>query len=113
MNSLPTLIELPLCWDSLQTSLSSLAIFYSSPISKGMENLSAYHLFHMIKRLSSRHNMNSAINVLKASVFKSRQQKNAITALGHFFTLVVQTVMFGTLASCHLFIHENSGVATW
>ena len=57
--------------------------------------------------------MNSAINVLKASVFKSRQQKNAITALGHFFTLVVQTAIFGTLASCHLFIHENSGVATW
>ena len=113
MNSLPTLIELPLCWDSLQTSLSSLAIFYSSPISKGMENLSSFDLFHMMKHLYSRHNMNSAINVLKASVFKSRQQKNAITALGHFFTLVVQTVIFGTLASCHLFIHENSGVATW
>ena len=61
----------------------------------------------------SRHNMNSAINVLKVSVFKSRQQKNAITALGHFFTLVVQTIIFGTLASCHLFIHGNSGVATW
>ena len=57
--------------------------------------------------------MNSAINVLKASVFKSRQQKNAITALGHFFTLVVQTVIFGTLVSLHCFFQEDTGTAIW
>ena len=61
----------------------------------------------------SSHNVNSAINVLKASVFKSRQQKNAITAMGHFFTLVVQTIIFGTLVTLHCFYQEDSGVAIW
>ena len=59
------------------------------------------------------HNVNSAIKVLKASVFKNRQQKNAITAMGHFFTLIVQTGMFGTLVFFHCFNQEDSGVAFW
>ena len=57
--------------------------------------------------------MNSAIKVLKASVFKSRQQKNAVTALGHFFTLMVQTLMFGTLVTLHCIYQEDTGVAIW
>ena len=69
-------------------------------------------IIHYIHFFSS-HNVNSAINVLKASVFKSRQQKNAITAMGHFFTLVVQTIIFGTLVTLHCFYQEDSGVAIW
>ena len=61
----------------------------------------------------SSHNTNSAINVLKASVFKSRQQKNAVTALGHFFTLMIQTMMFGALVTLHCFYQEDTGVAIW
>ena len=60
------------------------------------------------------HNITSAVKVLKTNVLKSRQQKNAITAMGHFITLVSKTVMFGILMVLHgLFLQEDIGVAIW
>ena len=56
----------------------------------------------------------TAIKVLKTHVFKSRQQKNAITATGHFITLVSKTMMFCTLIGLHCFFKQDDiGVSIW
>ena len=65
------------------------------------------------KRPFCRHSGAAGARALTAVARRRRRRRNAITACGHFLSLVVQTLLVGAVALLHIVFQRDIGIAFW
>ena len=66
-----------------------------------------------VLQLISSQNSKPGAKALNKRARRRRRRRNAITAFGHFLSLVVQTFLVGAVAMLHVVFQRDIGMAFW